>query len=262
MEAATVKNNRKRTSLPDQLPTIPAVFTEDDFAYKIRNDGRRMRALCANLWLAYECSWNLARIDPRAPHRDTIYQYLSEPEFVAALEKARPILSRMAHDTLTEIMRQSDSDAVRMKTAQWFLEAHEPETYDPGVRRQMRANQGTWINSLLQASLPDHLTRTVGSLDPAGPVPTLDAPLSDNCPISLLIGQSDPVPFPDEIDAESKPVLEKLDIEEESKPRMPCGNSSGLESPPAQGAEPFADGADAGHPPHTFSQKTKNRKKP
>lgn len=218
--------------------------------------------MCANLWLAYECSWNLARIDPRAPHRDTIYQYLSEPEFVAALEKARPILSRMAHDTLTEIMRQSDSDAVRMKTAQWFLEAHEPETYDPGVRRQMRANQGTWINSLLQASLPDSLTRTAGSLDPAGTVPALDAPLSDNCPITLLIGQSDPVPFPDEttVDTDTSQQISKsaksLDILPE-KPQPAAGNPSA-----GQGAEPFADGPDVAPPTHTFSQKTKNRKKP
>ena len=253
---------QRKTQKSEQLPELVTLFHEDDFEYCMQQTSRRMRAMVANMYVTFGFSWAAIRKDPRSPHYTTLQNLQCEPEFVAVLDKVRPALAARAKDTITKLMQDSQSDVVKLKSAQYILEAHEPETYDPGVRRQMRANQGTWINSLLQASLPDSLTRTAGSLDPAGTAPALDAPLSDNCPITLLIGQSDPVPFPDEIDAESKPVLEKLDIEEESKPRTPCGNSSGLGSPPAQGAEPFADGTDAGHPPHTFSQKTKNRKKP
>ena len=253
---------QQKTATNGELAELPQVFFEHDFGYCCQRSSRHMRATVANLYVLHNFSWYHVRRDPRAPHRDTMLNLENEAEFVAVLEKLRPIIAARSRETLTKLMQESQSDAVKMKTAQFFLESYEPETYDPGVRRQMRANQGTWINSLLQASLPDSLTRTAGSLDPAGTVPALDAPLSDNCPISDLIGQSDPMPFPDEIavdtdiSQQNSKSAESLDILPE-KPQPAAGN------PPAgQGAEPFADGTDAAHPTHTFSKKTKNRKKP
>lgn len=253
---------QQKTQKSEQLPELVTLFHEDDFEYCMQQTSRRMRAMVANMYVTFGFSWAAIRKDPRSPHYTTLQNLQCEPEFVAVLDKVRPALAARAKDTITKLMQDSQSDVVKLKSAQYILEAHEPETYDPGVRRQMRANQGTWINSLLQASLPDSLTRTAGSLDPAGAVPALDPPLSDNCPITLLIGQSDPVPFPDETTADTdtsqqiSKSAKSLDILPE-KPQPAAGNPSA-----GQGAEPFADGTDAGHPTHTFSQKTKNRKKP
>lgn len=257
--------SQQKTATNVELEELPQVFFEDDFPYCGQRSSRHMRATVANLFVLHSFSWHKVRRDPRAPHRDTMLNLESEADFVAVLDKLRPIIAARSRETLTKLMQESASDAIKMKTAQFFLESYEPETYDPGVRRQIRANQGTWLNSILQASLPDTLTRAASLADPSAPAlpaPTVDVTPADNCPISLLIGESPTIPFPDDnqadtdIDRITANHAESLNKKPENR-SQPAVSATG-----GQGAEPFADGADAAPSTQTFSKKTKNRKNP
>jgi len=231
----------------DGYPQLVEFFVEADFAYHSRPDARRMRTLVANLWLAHRCSWSAVIADPRSPSRNTLWEYRADELFVAALEKARPEIARLAREKVMQLMQQSKQDAIQLKSAQYMLEAYEPETYDAGVRRQIRANQGNWINSILQANIPESLKHSVITVDPARPaLPAPAESAGENCPISLLIGQNveEVIPFPDETPA---PTTLPNDSSYLDCPQ------SGAESAP--GAEPSRAAAAAAAPTQTFSTK-------
>ena len=231
----------------DDLPELLDFFTEQDFAYHPRPDARRMRTLVANIWLAHKCSWSATLSDPRAPARKTIWEYRSEELYVAALEKARPEIARLAREKVMQLMQQSKQDAIQLKSAQYMLEAYEPETYDAGVRRQIRANQGNWINSILQANIPESLKHSVITVDPARP--TLPAPvvpeeLTDNKTYRSISTDGETYPFPEEM-----PPISNLsnDISHLDCPQP------GAESD--TGAEPLRTGAAAAASTQTFPNK-------
>ena len=116
----------------DGYPQLIEFFVEGDFAYHARPDARKMRTLVANLWLAHKCSWSAVIADPRSPSRNTLWEYRADDLFVAALEKARPEIARLAREKVMQLMQQSKQDAIQLKSAQYMLEAYEPETYDAG----------------------------------------------------------------------------------------------------------------------------------
>jgi hypothetical protein len=231
----------------DGLPDIPTFFVDDDFSYHKRTDARRNRAYLANLWLANKCSWQLTMEDPRAPYRQQVWDARQEPLFVAALEKARPEIARLAREKVMQLMQQSKQDAIQLKSAQYMLEAYEPETYDAGVRRQIRANQGNWINSILQANIPESLKNSVITVDPARPslpAPAASAELTDKFSYQSISTGGDTYPFPDEI-----PPVSNLsnDIS-----HLDCPQSSAESD---AGAEPSRTAAAAAAPTQTFSNK-------
>jgi hypothetical protein len=231
----------------DGLPDIPTFFVDDDFSYHKRTDARRNRAYLANLWLANKCSWQLTLEDPRAPYRQQVWDARQEPLFVAALEKARPEIARLAREKVMQLMQQSKQDAIQLKSAQYMLEAYEPETYDAGVRRQIRANQGNWINSILQANIPESLKSSVITVDPARPAlpaPVVPEELPDNVTYRSISTDGNTYPFPDEI-----PPISTLsnDIS-----RLDCPQP-GAES--TTGAEPSRTAAAAAAPTQTFPNK-------
>ena len=146
-----------------------------------------------------------------------------------------------------QLMQQSKQDAIQLKSAQYMLEAYEPETYDAGVRRQIRANQGNWINSILQANIPESLKHSVITVDPARP--TLPAPvvpeeLTDNNTYRSISTDGETYPFPEEM-----PPISNLsnDISHLDCPQP------GAESD--TGAEPLRTGAAAAASTQTFPNK-------
>jgi len=237
----------EKSTNENELPELVQFFTDSDFAHVQRPDAKRVRVLVANLWLAHKCSWSATIADPRAPSRSIIWEYRSEELFVAALEKARPEIARLAREKVMALMQTSKQDAIQLKSAQYMLEAYEPETYDAGVRRQIRANQGNWINSILQANIPESLKHSVITVDPARPAlpaPVAVEELPDNNTYRSILADGGEFPFP----------------EEEASPATLSNDSSHLDCPQPgaesdTGAEPLRTGAAAAASTQTFSTK-------
>ena len=132
-------NDENCNKLKQYEPILEPVFSILDFPTYDRGKAERVADVLNN-YLAVKGNWN-AVMAKNLVSRQTLWRYLQEEPFNEALQKIKNFIVQMAESTVLEVMNEGNHGD-RLKAAKIMLEAHRPEVYDLGYRRE-KARVGT-----------------------------------------------------------------------------------------------------------------------
>lgn len=103
----------------------------------------------------------------------SFYRYRHHPAFIEAINELRPLIVGRSLERVLAISAEADCDSTSLKASCYLLEAYDPDTYDPGVRRQRIANSATdWLAQLIgNQKLPVEIINEAIEEDPFKELP-------------------------------------------------------------------------------------------
>jgi len=149
------------------LPEIPQVYSHE-FGDVDLGMAHNM-ALMINLYVQHDGIWNRVLKDPRSVTKDSLLRYLKIPAFRQKINEVLPLLVQVAKGIVVEGMQLAPRWSDRLNAAFRFLEAHEGDVWDRGIRKQIVANKGSIANTLFKEAVSSKEFWGQMSKDPFAP---------------------------------------------------------------------------------------------
>jgi hypothetical protein len=148
--------NGERMALPSMFPNN-------------RREKAYNKAQVLNLFVVHGGNWKAVVEDPNCPvTRERINIYLGDEDFREYIDRLYPFITMRAVGTVIELM-DCESDSVRLQAALRWLEAHEGEKWDKGIRKQIVANKGSIATEIFAKAVNQESFLEALSKDPFMP---------------------------------------------------------------------------------------------
>lgn len=181
-----------------------ADFNDEDISV------RQTKATLVNLYFEYGGNWAKVFKDSRSCSRRAMAVYWRDDLLKSYIRALDPILLLEARGVVVEVWKDGLDEKARLAAALRFLEAHDPYTYDRGVRKQVVANKGSiesalfskvisdeeFLNSYIKDKLnklPDNVREALeGSLSEKPALPAPEAAMSGSIQVADMSKLTDP----------------------------------------------------------------------
>lgn len=98
--------------------------------------------------------------------RGGLWHWLKDERFRALMRSVDRFITVQAEGVMKEIMLRGEVEKNRLTAAQWWLQANEPQKWDPGVRREKARVAAELQGSILKAELTHEKAQEILARDP------------------------------------------------------------------------------------------------
>lgn len=118
-----------------------------------------------NTYIELDGNLQLA-IKTRVIARTTLHEWLKDERFVRVFESVDKFVTHQAAGIIKEIMLTGEHEKNRLTAAYYWLQAYNPQRWDPGVRREKARIAGELQSSLMQTQISSAQALEIINKDP------------------------------------------------------------------------------------------------